>query len=165
MKEAHFKAHPDWKWCSKDRRKSSTSSVKGESGKQGSEGSEGGAHPSSVSSPGPDCQGLDVPVYDIPVSESEAVPVTKKEEVLEPPSEEAVGDELKCREKVTDSDSESQSDVDAMENKNFHQQRFSPVTGIVGVTTKHTTAEVTCRPKPIKARFVYELRKQKHSYL
>lgn len=31
MKEAHFKAHPDWKWCSKDRRKSgSTSSSKGD---------------------------------------------------------------------------------------------------------------------------------------
>ena len=31
MKEAHFKAHPDWKWCSKDRRKSgSTSSAKGD---------------------------------------------------------------------------------------------------------------------------------------
>lgn len=26
MKEAHFKAHPQWKWCSKDRRKSSSSS-------------------------------------------------------------------------------------------------------------------------------------------
>lgn len=22
MKEAHFRAHPDWKWCNKDRRKS-----------------------------------------------------------------------------------------------------------------------------------------------
>ena len=27
MKEAHFKKHPDWKWCSKDRKKS-TSDVK-----------------------------------------------------------------------------------------------------------------------------------------
>ena len=26
LKEAHFKAHPEWKWCSKERRKSSTSS-------------------------------------------------------------------------------------------------------------------------------------------
>lgn len=26
VKEAHFKAHPEWKWCSKDRRKSSGSS-------------------------------------------------------------------------------------------------------------------------------------------
>lgn len=25
MKEAHFKAHPEWKWCSKDRKKSSSS--------------------------------------------------------------------------------------------------------------------------------------------
>jgi hypothetical protein len=25
VKEAHFKAHPEWKWCSKERRKSSTS--------------------------------------------------------------------------------------------------------------------------------------------
>lgn len=25
VKEAHFKAHPEWKWCSKDRRKSSSS--------------------------------------------------------------------------------------------------------------------------------------------
>ena len=26
LKEAHFKAHPEWKWCSKERRKSSSSS-------------------------------------------------------------------------------------------------------------------------------------------
>ena len=40
MKEAHFKAHPDWKWCSKDRRKSgSTSSAKGD--KDGPAGSRG----------------------------------------------------------------------------------------------------------------------------
>ena len=25
VKEAHYKAHPDWKWCSKDRRKSAKS--------------------------------------------------------------------------------------------------------------------------------------------
>ena len=30
IKEHHYKAHPDWKWCSKDRRKSSTSSIKGD---------------------------------------------------------------------------------------------------------------------------------------
>lgn len=38
VKEAHFKAHPDWKWCSKDRRKSSNSSCKGDGprGKLGS---------------------------------------------------------------------------------------------------------------------------------
>lgn len=36
VKEAHFKAHPEWKWCSKDRRKSSTSSVKESRSKLGS---------------------------------------------------------------------------------------------------------------------------------
>lgn len=41
VKEAHFKAHPDWKWCSKDRRKSSTTSFKGEPrGKLNSTGEE-----------------------------------------------------------------------------------------------------------------------------
>lgn len=30
IKEHHYRAHPDWKWCSKDRRKSSTSSNKGD---------------------------------------------------------------------------------------------------------------------------------------
>lgn len=29
MKDEHFQQHPDWKWCSKDRRKSSTSGGKG----------------------------------------------------------------------------------------------------------------------------------------
>ena len=61
MKEAHFKAHPEWKWCSKDRRKSSTSSLKGEPGQKGSGsegGSESGTHPASVSSPCPDVSGV-----------------------------------------------------------------------------------------------------------
>ena len=56
--------------------------------------------------------------------------------------------DLKCKEKVNDSDSESQSDMEPLiENKAFPQQRFSPVSGI-----KTSTGEVTCRPKPIKAR-------------
>ena len=28
IKEAHFKAHPDWKWCSKDRKKSASGDKK-----------------------------------------------------------------------------------------------------------------------------------------
>lgn len=54
--------------------------------------------------------------------------------------------DLKCKEKVTDSDSESQSETEPLiENKVFPQQRFSPVSGV---------KEVTCRPKPIKARYI-----------
>lgn len=33
VKEAHFKAHPDWKWCSKDRRKSTITKVTDNRGK------------------------------------------------------------------------------------------------------------------------------------
>lgn len=55
--------------------------------------------------------------------------------------------DLKCKEKVTESDSESQSDIDhPIENRVFPQQRFSPVSG------GGSSSEITCRPKPIKAR-------------
>lgn len=54
--------------------------------------------------------------------------------------------DLKCKEKVTESDSESQSDLDhPIENRVFPQQRFSPV-------SSNNSTEITCRPKPIKAR-------------
>lgn len=54
--------------------------------------------------------------------------------------------DLKCKEKVTDSDSESHSDFEPpIENRVFPQQRFSPM-------TTNNSSEITCRPKPIKAR-------------
>lgn len=53
VKEAHFKAHPDWKWCSKDRRKSSTTSFKGNESrsKLNSTGEETDVGPSSEDVP------------------------------------------------------------------------------------------------------------------
>lgn len=54
--------------------------------------------------------------------------------------------DLKCKEKVTESDTESQSDDESLiENKAFPQQRFSSVMKIT------PSNEVTHRPKPIKA--------------
>lgn len=53
--------------------------------------------------------------------------------------------DLKCKEKVTDSDSESQSDMEpSIENRVYPQQIFSPVAST-------NSGEITCRPKPIKA--------------
>lgn len=53
--------------------------------------------------------------------------------------------DLKCKEKVTESDTESQSDDESLiENKAFPQQRFSSVMKIT------PSNEVTHRPKPIK---------------
>lgn len=52
---------------------------------------------------------------------------------------------------MTDSDSESQSETEPLiENKAFPQQRFSPVSGV-------KAGEVTCLPKPIKARYANDL--------
>ncbi|GIX78817.1 protein capicua homolog [Caerostris extrusa] len=54
--------------------------------------------------------------------------------------------DLKCKEKVSESDTESQSDDESLiENKAFPQQRFSPV------MKPSSSIEVTHRPKPIKA--------------
>lgn len=55
--------------------------------------------------------------------------------------------DLKCKEQVSDSDSEGHSDEEPLiENKVFPQQRFSPV------MKTNLGSEVTYRPKPIKAR-------------
>nr|CAD7454261.1 unnamed protein product [Timema tahoe] len=175
IKEAHFKEYPHWKWCSKDRRKSSTSSFKGEArGKLGSvdEGPEGislGSTADCPPSPSSSAAGLDLAQLE-PVHSSmeDAERISLKTDILpdleenqreRAPEEEFSDDDqmvicedppaeidLKCKEKVTDSDSESQSDVEPLiENKAFPQQRFSPVSGI-----KTSSGEVTCRPKPIK---------------
>ncbi|XP_050532472.1 putative transcription factor capicua isoform X5 [Daktulosphaira vitifoliae] len=139
VKEAHFKAHPEWKWCSKDRRKSSGS---GRS-KLGSTDE----HPS-----------LDHdPMIEVTIEMSDEQKTSNKKDMdvdmkNDSEDEQMVVSEvpeidLKCKEKVTDSDTESQSDAEQLQdNKIFPQQHFSPV--------KSSTSEVTCRPKPIKARLV-----------
>ncbi|XP_018578847.1 putative transcription factor capicua isoform X2 [Anoplophora glabripennis] len=123
VKEAHFKAHPEWKWCNKDRRKSSTGS--------------GRSKLSSTSDSEPPRQIVQEQDVTGDVSDDDQMVI------CEDPGTEI---DLKCKEKVTDSDSESQSDLDSsIENRVFQHQRFSPV-------TTNSCVEVTCRPKPIKAR-------------
>nr|XP_023026346.1 putative transcription factor capicua [Leptinotarsa decemlineata] len=138
VKDAHFRAHPEWKWCNKDRRKSSTGSGRSKLSSSGDIGETGDlpASPRLHSPPHTDpprqSQDLD-PTGDISDDDQMVI--------CEDP---AIDIDLKCKEKVTDSDSESQSDLDSsLENRVF--RRFSPVTTI-------NCTEVTCRPKPIKAR-------------
>ncbi|XP_063234053.1 putative transcription factor capicua isoform X2 [Bacillus rossius redtenbacheri] len=165
IKEAHFKEHPDWKWCSKDRRKSSTSSCKEGRGKLGSVDESELARPDPGADPQPPQPAGSAPDVEeadlLAVKQEDRPPADEgKGEAEERPPEEEFSDDdqmviceepaadidLKCKEKVTDSDSESQSDAEPiMENKAFPQQRFSPVSGI-----KTSSGEVTCRPKPIK---------------
>lgn len=56
--------------------------------------------------------------------------------------------DLKCKDKLTDSDNDGQ-DEDA-EKKCFNQSQFSPVSGQKREVIKQ---EITCRPKPIKGTF------------
>ena len=75
MKEAHFKAHPEWRWCAKERRKSSSGSV------------DRPAAPSGVLD---EC------------------------------------DDLKCKEKVSDTETDIESESEAvLERKAFPQQKVA----------------------------------------
>nr|XP_050864104.1 protein capicua homolog isoform X2 [Vespula vulgaris] len=183
VKEAHFKAHPDWKWCSKDRRKSSTTSFKGSDsrGKLNSTGEETDMGPPTEDVPltprGTDEVSVPVTtvytetptieiinqthaphrILDIPLQIDTTEPESKQDEdangsdddqmvICEDPQPEI---DLKCKDKLTDSDNDAQEeDID---KKSFNQSQFSPVSGQKrdGVNVKQ---EITCRPKPIKAR-------------
>ncbi|XP_065214951.1 putative transcription factor capicua [Planococcus citri] len=141
VKEAHFRAHPQWKWCNKDRRKSSTGSSKKSIAE---EGPNGGAHhdqqnellevtiemreengnPVEINS-AEECDGK----INIRGTENMYVDNSEDEQNLVISVDNGPHIDLKCKEKVTDSDTESQSDVEssAAESRAFTQQRFSPV--------------------------------------
>ncbi|XP_029031928.2 putative transcription factor capicua isoform X3 [Osmia bicornis bicornis] len=179
VKEAHFKAHPDWKWCSKDRRKTSSTSFKGSEsrGKLNSTGEETDMGPPTDDIPlTPRASDeITVPVttvynevptievvnqshihriMEMPLQVETAESDIKQDEdgnasdedqmvICEDPQPEI---DLKCKDKLTDSDNDIQ-DEDG-EKKCYSQSRFSPVSG----QKMSVKQEVTCRPKPIKAR-------------
>ncbi|XP_032676177.1 protein capicua homolog isoform X5 [Odontomachus brunneus] len=186
VKEAHFKAYPDWKWCSKDRRKSSTGSFKGSEtrAKLNSTGEETDPLQSS-SSEDPlavaPVDELPIPITtayneapptnieimnqshtqhriaEIPLQVENADVDVKQDDdgngsdddqmvICEDPQPEI---DLKCKDKLTDSDNDVQ-DEDA-EKKCFNQSQFSPVSGQKREAV-NVKQEITCRPKPIKAR-------------
>uniref|UniRef100_A0A8D8SKW0 Transcription factor capicua n=1 Tax=Cacopsylla melanoneura TaxID=428564 RepID=A0A8D8SKW0_9HEMI len=168
VKEAHFKAHPEWKWCSKDKRKSSTGSGRGKLGSM-DEGTGEGFHSDDLDHFD---NNMDVKMEETKVEVTDKVNVENEfsddDQMIICLEDSEI--DLKCKERVTDSDSESHSDV---ENKMFPQQRFSPAclllnnsmtsssgssaTAPVNSTSNTTTSiksplDITCRPKPIKAR-------------
>ncbi|XP_067209747.1 protein capicua homolog isoform X3 [Linepithema humile] len=189
VKEAHFKAHPDWKWCSKDRsRKSSTTSFKGSESRtklnstgeetdplQCSSSEDPLVDPLTISSvdevPTPITTTYSEPPANIEImNQSHAqhrtseIPLQiENAEVDVKPDDDANGSDddqmvicedpqpeidLKCKDKLTDSDNDVQ-DEDA-EKKCFNQSQFSPVSQKREVM--NVKQEITCRPKPIKAR-------------
>jgi hypothetical protein len=140
VKEAHFKAHPEWKWCNKDRRKSSTGSTRSKLSSTGDSAEIGElpVSPQALNSPAP----LSEPSRQI--LQDNQGDVSDDDQMVICEESGGVEIDLKCKEKVTDSDSESQSDLEAsVENRSFPQTRFSPVS--------NKSTDVTYRPKPIKA--------------
>ncbi|CAH0562237.1 unnamed protein product [Brassicogethes aeneus] len=144
VKEAHFKAHPEWKWCNKDRRKSSTGSGRSKLSSTGDSGDplDLPASPRISTSPPP----LNPAEVAKPIVESDPFGYISDDDqmvICEDPTNEI---DLKCKEKVTDSDSESHSDMEQSHDvKPFSKQHFSPVLTPSG-------SEITCKPKPIKAK-------------
>lgn len=95
VKEAHFRAHPEWKWCNKDRRKSSTGSGR-----------------SKLSSTG-EC--------DAPISPGQIERPNEDDDddhlvIVDPLVQEI---DLKCKERVTDSDSESHCELEPPQSGGF----------------------------------------------
>lgn len=127
--------------CNKDRRKSSTGSVRGKLNSSSDLGDIGEAMPSP--------QALHTPP---PTMETQRQPLQEQENAGDASDDdqmvicEDAGPEidLKCKEKVTDSDAESHSDNEIAESKMYSQQIYSPLNS--------GCADTTCRPKPIKAR-------------
>ncbi|KAK9890340.1 hypothetical protein WA026_010434 [Henosepilachna vigintioctopunctata] len=142
VKEAHFKAHPEWKWCNKDRRKSSTSSGRGKLNSSSDLGEVGEmlVSPRALNSPPPTLES-----HRPAIQEQEIAGDASDDDQMVICEDTGAEIDLKCKEKVTDSDSESQSDNESTENRSYSQQPYSPITST-------GCAEITCRPKPIKAR-------------
>ncbi|KAL4716231.1 hypothetical protein ACJJTC_004725, partial [Scirpophaga incertulas] len=131
VKEAHFKAHPEWKWCNKDRRKSSSSrdptGSMPQSPRTPSEGS--GSVPAS---------GADVPVAVAAYAHIGSPQLSDDEPMITqttceepPPVTQSVDIDLKCGEKVTDSDSEGLEARDYLPHHD-HARRPKPIKARAG---------------------------------
>jgi len=94
VKEAHFKAHPEWKWCNKERRKSSSS---GKSDKE--------------------LLLLASKVDAELKSENSIVSADIKAEEI---------DDLKCKEKVSDTETDLESENETFESKSFQEENLDP---------------------------------------
>jgi len=92
VKEAHFKAHPEWKWCNKERRKSSSS---------GKSDKELLLLASKVDA-------------ELKPENTNITADIKAEEI----------DDLKCKEKVSDTETDLESENETFESKPFHEEKL-----------------------------------------
>lgn len=143
VKEAHFKAHPEWKWCSKDRRKSSTGSGRGKLGSV-DECSEGPPPPS------PQINTQSSNENRIGISENKTADPSLPTQQNSMHHEEEYSDDDRMVICMEDSENDLKGKEKAMDSGDVEmtsQQIFNS-----GHRAQSPTNDVTCRPKPIKAR-------------
>jgi len=92
VKEAHFKAHPEWKWCNKERRKSSSS---GKSDKE----------------------------LLLLASKVDSEMKTENNNIASDIKTEEIED-LKCKEKVSDTETDLESENEAFDNKRYQEGKI-----------------------------------------
>ncbi|CRK99170.1 CLUMA_CG012502, isoform A [Clunio marinus] len=156
VKEAHFKAHPEWKWCSKDRRKSSSSTKDSRERMNSLDGTDSHdekspttpadhLQPSDNASSALSSLNEEMEFAENQESEKHGVHHDKQErdvhmqqsdhQEYQQQQQEAMEIDLKCAEKVTDSDVESNAD-----DKSSSYQKDQSFYAI---------GDVTRKPKPI----------------
>ncbi|XP_033211435.1 protein capicua homolog isoform X4 [Belonocnema kinseyi] len=180
VKEAHFKAHPEWKWCSKDRRKSSTTSFKAgeQRGKLNSTGEETDAGPPSDDVPLTPRTGDDVSmsvnslytenptveivsqsytshrVPEVPLHVETAEMETKQEEEANASDDEKMviceDPEPEIDLKCKDKLVDSDNEGQDEDQDKKNMQMYSAVGGVQKPEGQGVKTDVTCRPKPIK---------------
>ncbi|ODM91783.1 Protein capicua [Orchesella cincta] len=103
VKEAHFKANPGWKWCSRDRRKSSSSTMAGappDGKRPRTSSNEDGAYPGQGQTEG----------VDTSFTEVKETPGEKAGDVSDDDDKMVICDDidLQCKEKVSDCESDAE---------------------------------------------------------
>ena len=177
MKEAHFKAHPEWKWCSKDRRKSSS-------------GKNDLSQPSTPKEPlTKEEESKEVPMIDLKCAEnvnsdSESENETLIENKVFPQQRYSllilgmrplfnlrfvlrfspvasnngkstgIGPSTLSKQQVNNSEPQHVQQVSLLKNQPPATPNDSKVESAVPVSNLQNDNSTTCRPKPIKMRFV-----------
>jgi len=94
VKEAHFKAHPEWKWCNKERRKSSSS---GKSDKEL-----------------------------LPLAGKVDTELKPENSIIKADIKAEEIEDLKCKEKVSDTETDLESENETFENKTAQEEKMDP---------------------------------------
>uniref|UniRef100_T1HAN5 HMG box domain-containing protein n=1 Tax=Rhodnius prolixus TaxID=13249 RepID=T1HAN5_RHOPR len=154
VKEAHFKAHPEWKWCSKDRRKSSSGSAG--RGKLGSVDEGGEAVSTNLQL---QHSGASTSVESRQSADAKSSEVTLQQVTTHGNSNEdefSDDDQMVICTDDNDLDIKKEKpetvDVEMPTQQCFNSSNLRTSNSPTLTSSTTVVSDVTCRPKPIKAR-------------